>query len=892
MAEQNMLDAAMRAAAAGLSVVPPREDGSKAPESYWKEFQSRRATSDEIDAWYTDGRDGVGVVTGKISGGLELFEFEGRAVDAGIWDAFQQVSVEVGLGGVLDRVRDGYCEDTPSGGVHLLWRCEEIEGSQKLARCLGDEGTMEVLIETKGEGGYTIVAPSCGRVHPSGGAYQLRSGKFETIATVTPEERAGLLDLARSFNEEKRTKAMNAAALSKSQVCGRPGGNYNASAAWADILEPHGWAHAYRSGDGNEHWRRPGKTLGTSATVSPDGDYLYVFSTSTVFDAERAYNKFGAYTILNHAGDFGAAASALREQGYGDDREVASEVKGKPSQSKLLIDLAVEHYDFAMTPDGRPFAIAKDGPRVARMLRGGKDSMRAELATRFFERYSKAASTAALADAVLIMEGMASRATETVHLRIGPTSGGIVVDLGDDTGRAVVVSADGWHITDRSPVLFERSELTGHLAVPVRGGDIEELRDLLNVDPHSWPLVVGFLVAALVPDIPHPIMALFGEQGTAKTTTVKLCASLIDPSPAQVRTAPRDIEAWVVAAKGSWIVALDNLSRIPEWMSDALCRAVTGEGLVRRQLYTDTGMSVVSFQRSIMITSIDITSLRGDLADRLVPIDLQQIRPDARRTDREIADAWHEACPRILGALLDLTSDVLRVLPNIELAEHPRMADFARILAAIDQVRGLGALDAYLGLADRLAEDVIEGDPVAHAVAQLMEDKATWTGTSGDLLGEITTQDRVPKEWPNSPRALVGALKRVAPALRKVGIGYEHGPRTSKQRLIILTNDQAVSRPGTDLEWHKAREAKASNNDPMTVVTDEPATVIETVIPLHTSDRDEHGDSDGDDGSDGPHPLLSIKEEESRGIDDLIAFFEREFDARVIAERCTTPMAA
>jgi hypothetical protein len=854
MAEQNMFDAAMRAVAADLSVVPPREDGTKAPESNWKEFQSRRANADEIHSWYVDGRDGVGVVTGKISGGLELFEFEGRAVEAGIWDAFQDTAAAVGLGDVLDRVRDGYCEDTPSGGVHLLWRCNQIEGSQKLASCLGDDGKPKVLIETKGEGGYTILAPSCGRVHPSGGEYRLRSGGFETITTVTPEERSGLLDLARSFNEEERTKAMNATALSKPQVCGRPGDNYNASAAWADILEPHDWVPVYASGDGNEHWRRPGKTLGTSATISPDGEYLYVFSTSTVFDAERAYNKFGAYTILKYNGDFSAAADALRNAGYGDDREVASEVKGKPSQSKLLIDLAVEHYGFAMTPDGRPFAIAKDGPRVARMLRGGRDSMRAELAARFFERYSKAASTAALADAVLIMEGMASRATEAVHLRIGPTAGGIVLDLGDDTGRAVVVSADGWQIADRSPVLFERSELTGPLPVPIRGGDVEELRDLLNVDPHSWPLVVGFLVAALVPDIPHPIMALFGEQGTAKTTTVKMCASLIDPSPAQVRTTPRDIEAWVVAAKGSWIVALDNVSRIPEWLSDALCRAVTGEGLVRRQLYTDTGMSVVSFQRSIMITSIDITSLRGDLADRLVPIDLQQIRPDARRPDREIADAWHEACPRILGALLDLTSEVIGVLPTIDLAEHPRMADFARILAAIDELRGLGALDAYLGLADRLAEDVIEGDPVAHAVAQFMETKTTWTGTASQLLTMIT-EDRVPKDWPTSARALVGILTRVAPALRKAGIHYERGPRTSKERPIILTNTAATSRQGAKLDWHKPGE---TNDDPMTMMTNEPATVIETVIPLRHSDPGKHSDCDGDDGSDGPHPPLSL----------------------------------
>ena len=188
---------------------------------------------------------------------------------------------------------------------------------------------------------------------------------------------------------------------------------------------------------------------------------------------------------------------------------------------------------------------------------------------------------------------------------------------------------------------------------------------------------------------------------------------------------------------------------------------------------------------------------------------------------------------------------------------------------------------------------MIEGDPVAQAVAEFMDDKTTWMGTSGELLGQITTQERIPREWPTSPRALVGILKRVAPALRKAGISYERGPRTSKHRLIILTNDDAIIRPGSNLEWHKAKRDDP-NDDSMTVVTDEPATVTETVIPLRRSDQDEHPDRDGDDGCDGLHPSLSIRKEIEEGgdFDELIAYFEREFGARVVDRRWTTPIAA
>src|SRR5262249_49594760 len=180
---------------------------------------------------------------------------------------------------------------------------------------------------------------------------------------------------------------------------------------------------------------------------------------------------------------------------------------------------------------------------------------------------------------------------DQVHLRVARSADSLVLDLGDETGRAVVVTADDWKITEDVPVLLVRSELTAALPAPVFGGRLEELRSVLNVDDGSWPLLVGALVASLIPDIAHPIVALFGEQGTAKTTTARTFASAIDPSPAQERSIPRHIEAWAVGAAGSYIVAIDNVSRIPEWFSDALCRASTGDGLVRRKLYSDAGLS-------------------------------------------------------------------------------------------------------------------------------------------------------------------------------------------------------------------------------------------------------------------------------------------------------------
>ena len=158
--------------------------------------QHATTTEAELSSIYRPGRSGIGLICGAISGGLELFEFEGRAVEAGIFLDYWQAAEDAGLGDLLERIAGGYSERSPSGGIHLLYRCPEPK-TTKLAR-LADHLP---LIETKGEGGYVIVAPSNGKVHESGGAWELVKGGFATIVTITAEERADLHALARIFDE-------------------------------------------------------------------------------------------------------------------------------------------------------------------------------------------------------------------------------------------------------------------------------------------------------------------------------------------------------------------------------------------------------------------------------------------------------------------------------------------------------------------------------------------------------------------------------------------------------------------------------------------------------------------------------------------------------------------
>lgn len=323
----DLLGSALTAHDAGLCVLPPRQDGSKQPDvSSWTRYQQQRATRDELGRWYGNGRrTGLGYVCGAVSGHLELFEFDDRAV----YDTFLGAAGEAELDDLVGRIRTGYEEITPGGGIHWFYRLTDTKTKTvALARRPGTDAAgkprLLPLIETKGEGGYAVAAPSSGRVHPIGGTYQLVQGEVTTITTITAEERDALWALARSFDELPKVE------LSPTPRGGiqhdtwwiiRPGDAFNERATWAEVLEPHGWQAVQQRGD-ETLWRRPdGYPGGWGAATNHQGsDRLYVWTTATTLEPDRSYTKFAAHAIFNHDGDFAAAARALEAQGYGKRR--------------------------------------------------------------------------------------------------------------------------------------------------------------------------------------------------------------------------------------------------------------------------------------------------------------------------------------------------------------------------------------------------------------------------------------------------------------------------------------------------------------------------------------------------------------------------------------------
>jgi hypothetical protein len=315
---------AMQAAAAGVSVVPIRADGTKQPSLLgWREYQKRRASAQEIDRWFRYGESGIAFITGAVSGNLEALDFDNA-------DAFEawlnRLQRDPALNALYNHLSWGYLEATPAGGRHLLYRCDVVEGNKKLAR-KPDANSIKTLVETRGEGGLIIVAPSRGMVHPSSKPYVLLRGGVSSIRTITAHQRRLLFALAHEFDEMSPPEPSPIPARKSSLFGGsfddfRPGDLFNRQASWEEVLVPHGWQLVRIIGD-EGYWRRPNKNgPGISATTNYNGsDLLYVFSTSTMFEAEKGYSKFSAYALLNHGGDFSSAARELAQRGYAPKKE-------------------------------------------------------------------------------------------------------------------------------------------------------------------------------------------------------------------------------------------------------------------------------------------------------------------------------------------------------------------------------------------------------------------------------------------------------------------------------------------------------------------------------------------------------------------------------------------
>jgi hypothetical protein len=450
------------------------------------------------------------------------------------------------------------------------------------------------------------------------------------------------------------------------------------------------------------------------------------------------------------------------------------------------------------TAPGTAFAdLLVDGHRETWPIRSKR--FRGWLRRRYFEATGGALTGQAISSELDLLEARAQfdAPERSVHVRLAEDAGRIYLDLADDRWRAVEIGPDGWRVIRCPPVRFHRKAGLLPLPLPQPGGSLEQLASLLNLSSQTdFVLVVSWLLAALRPTGPYPVLAISGEQGSAKTVLSKMLRGLVDPNVAPVRALPRDERELFIASHNARVLAFDNISRLRPWLSDALCRLASGGGFAVRQLYTDQDEVLFDAARPVILDGIEDVITRADLADRSIFLTLPPVADARRQPERELWRQFELARPGILGALLDFVVNGLRAPPRIGLDRLPRMADWAHWATACETALWRPGTFRRAYEANRRAaiECIIDADPVAACVREIMAERSSWTGTAADLLraGAERGVDGIPSDG-----TLAGRLRRVQTFLRVLGIGitFSRGGRDGSRIIRMRAHSKVPSIP-------------------------------------------------------------------------------------------------
>jgi len=314
------------------------------------------------------------------------------------------------------------------------------------------------------------------------------------------------------------------------------------------------------------------------------------------------------------------------------------------------------------------------------------------------------------------------------------------------------------------------------LPEPIKGGSVEPLRRVLNMRGSDFVLAVGWLLQAMNPVGPYPLIDICGPSETGKTITSKMLLGTVDPNLTQLRRPSRKVEDLLIAARNGWTVGIDNVSWLTAEMADVLCMVATGISSGTRAHYTNDEEHVYTVKRPVLFNGIPSELIeRPDLASRTIKLQIPPIT--VRRTEADLEEEFTEIWPGVFGALLDGLVGALRNHHSIQVAKPARLIDFERFAEA--GCRALGFRDwefveAYAANRKRSLIVSLEGSAVGRAVLAFMNTKAGrekgFTGKMSDLLDKLSIYGNGSRDWPKDATRLSTALDRIMQPLAAVGI--------------------------------------------------------------------------------------------------------------------------
>lgn len=433
-----------------------------------------------------------------------------------------------------------------------------------------------------------------------------------------------------------------------------------------------------------------------------------------------------------------------------------------------------------------------DGTDVMRI---GSADFKNYLSGELWAKYSDIITSTLINSITQTLQGIARHQGEKISLEVRAHFDGdtLLYDLGK---MCIEISRQGWKVLPNPPIVFKRYSHQKNQSMP-ETGKLDDLMQFINIKNDDDKLLfLVFTVAAFIPGFPHPILVFYGPQGAGKSTPMRVLKELVDPSSIQGVSAPKDEAAFGHLASRHFLLMLDNLSGMPTWLSDSLARASTGDGFSKRALYTDDDDVVLKIQRTIMLNGINQVITKADLLDRSLLMKVERISTSQRISEDQFWKEFRDKKTGILGGIFDTIQKAMKLLPDVEIEELPRMADFTKWGYAIAQAAGYDGEDflrAYYNNIDQQNQEAIEASPIAQAIIVFMKDKDNWSGTAATLLQKLNiiplfNDIKSSVLWPKDPQWLSKRLNEVEPNLQSRGISFKR-EIVDNQRILHLVKE-------------------------------------------------------------------------------------------------------
>lgn len=801
-----ILECALKYRENGWSIFPA--SGKQPALPSWERYQDAPANEEEIKSWFSHNKNhNIALVTGRVSG-LIAFDIDGEAAVA----HFHHVLDSIGDKEITSAISNTLKIKTGGRNLHIVigFKPEEFANGDLIGNpllWLSNEAKHNE-IRLKGEGGYIIVPPS---LHPNGNRYEFINQSQPVILT-----RKLLMKLLSSFKTQQNYKVKIAQAEKYNL-------DENVITNVVSVLLPY-----YKVGVRNDFilylsgWlRKQNVSLQSAQKIVEriiEGDeekYSRFKSLSETYESENLTELKGYSGLFSLLTDI-VGSEPKAEEILTCAKELISKTSDKskdsrknsksPPKAKTALDIVMKQISELFVDEyGEPYAALLVNNHLE-IIQLRSRRFRSWLANKYFTITHIIADSQDLKDTINILSAKAEFGgnKRDLNLRVASMVCGNNLtwyyDMTNKDWEFVQITSEGWKIV-KNLIICRRFTNQVPQDYPSREypRDIfEKFMKLLNITGEENKLLLKcYIISLFIPYISKPVLMLYGEQGSAKSTFQEIIKMLADPSIIKTLTFPKDINELIQQLSHNYIAYYDNVSRINDWISDLLCRAVTGGGFSKRVLFTDDDDYIYSLKRCVGFNGINLGATKADLLDRGIIIQLERLNKQSRRKLEDILNEFEKILPHLLGYIFDILVKVLKFKEQripINLEDLPRMADFAEYGEIISRCMGYNDrefIDAYYANINLQTEEVLESSVVAIALRYFMSSRNEWSGTATQLLAELEENagylkiNIINSSWPKTSNYLSRRLNEVRTNLREVGIVIDWSVDSNRKTRII-----------------------------------------------------------------------------------------------------------